>query len=90
MGRSDAHHRAKKIGDGFRKGSPILRARLQSRQLPAHAGDARTDHKLVAGELEGEADQNRGEGGERQRAGGQLGASTPASLSKHAVRRRAG
>ena len=37
---------------------------LQSRQFPAHAGDARTDQGLVADELEGEADQDRRKGGE--------------------------
>ena len=42
--------------------SPASRARLQSRQLPAHAGDARADQGLVADQPEGEADQDRREG----------------------------
>ena len=37
-------------------------AGLQSRQLPAHAGDARADQRLVADEPEGKADQDRREG----------------------------
>ena len=41
---------------------PAPRARLQSRQLPAHAGDARADQGLVADQPEGEADQDRREG----------------------------
>ena len=44
--------------------SPASRARLQSRQLPAHAGDARADQGLVADQPEGEADQDRREGGD--------------------------
>jgi len=36
--------------------------RLQSRQLPAHARDARADEGLVADEPEGETDQDRREG----------------------------
>jgi hypothetical protein len=47
-----------------RGAAPASYARLQSRQLPAHAGDARTDQGLVADEPEGEADQNRCKGGE--------------------------
>src|SRR3984893_11709662 len=44
-------------------GSPSAsHARLQSRQLPAHAGDARADQRLVADQPEGEADQDRCEG----------------------------
>ena len=39
-------------------------AGLQSRQFPAHAGDARADQGLVADEPEGETDQDRCEGGE--------------------------
>ena len=47
------------------RGSPSTScAVLQSRQFPAHAGDARTDQGLVADELEGEADQDRRKGGE--------------------------
>jgi hypothetical protein len=38
--------------------------RLQSRQLPAHAGDAGADQRLVADEPEGQADQDRREGRE--------------------------
>jgi len=34
-------------------------ARLQSRQLPAHIGDAGADQGLVADELEGKTDQDR-------------------------------
>ena len=37
---------------------------LQPRQLPADAGDARADQGLVADDLEGQADQDRREGGE--------------------------
>ena len=37
-------------------------ARLQSRQFPAHAGDAGADQGLVANEPEGETDQDRREG----------------------------
>jgi hypothetical protein len=44
--------------------SPASCARLQSRQFPAHTGDARANQGLVADELEGEADQDRGESGE--------------------------
>ena len=33
-----------------RRPAPASRARLQSRQLPAHAGDARADQRLVADE----------------------------------------
>ena len=40
--------------------------RLQSRQLPAHAGNAGADRGLVADQPEGAADQNRREGGEPQ------------------------
>src|SRR5262249_8261736 len=36
----------------------------QPRQFLAHAGDARADQGLVTDELEGEADQDRREGGE--------------------------
>src|SRR5712691_5617915 len=39
-------------------------ARLQSRQFPAHAGDAGADQRLVADEPEGQADQDRREGRE--------------------------
>jgi hypothetical protein len=42
--------------------APASCARLQSRQLPAHAGDAGTDQGLVADKPEGEADQDRREG----------------------------
>jgi len=38
-------------------------AGLQSRQFLAHAGDARADQRLVSDEPEGEADQDRCEGG---------------------------
>src|ERR1700730_13127347 len=45
------------------RGSPSAScARLQSRQLHAHAGDAGPDQGLVADQPEGEADQNRREG----------------------------
>jgi hypothetical protein len=37
-------------------------ARLQSRQFPAHAGDAGTDQGLVADEPKREGDQDRREG----------------------------
>ena len=39
--------------------APASCTRLQSRQLPAHAGDARADQGMVADEPEGEAHQNR-------------------------------
>src|SRR5262249_50199402 len=44
--------------------APASCARLQSRQFPAHAGDAGADQGLVADDLEGQADQDRREGGE--------------------------
>ena len=47
-----------------RRPAPASCAGLQSRQLPAHAGDARADQGLVADEPEGEADQDRREGGQ--------------------------
>src|SRR5215470_2482271 len=47
-----------------RGAAPASCARLQPRQLSAHAGNARTDQGLVADKLEGEADQDRREGGE--------------------------
>ena len=49
---------------GQRRAAPASCARLQSRQFPAHAGDARANQGLVADELEGEADQDRRESGE--------------------------
>src|SRR5262245_53439123 len=49
---------------GQRRAAPASCARLQSRQFPAHAGDARADQGLVTDKLEGEADQDRCEGGE--------------------------
>jgi hypothetical protein len=45
-----------------RGSSPASCARLQSRQLSAHAGDAGADQGLVADEPEGKADQDRREG----------------------------
>src|SRR5215470_4293370 len=45
-----------------RGAAPASCARLQPRQLPAHAGDARADQGLVADDLEGQADQDRREG----------------------------
>ena len=45
-----------------RGAAPASYARVQSRQLPARAGNARTDQGLVADEPEGEADQNRRKG----------------------------
>jgi hypothetical protein len=47
-----------------RRPAPASCAGLQSRQFLAHAGDARADQRLVADEPEGEADQDRCEGGE--------------------------
>jgi hypothetical protein len=44
--------------------APASCARLQSRQFPAHFGNAGTDQGLVADEPEGEADQDRRVGGE--------------------------
>src|SRR5262245_40257560 len=49
---------------GQRRAAPTSCARLQPRQFPAHAGDARADQGLVTDKLEGEADQDRREGGE--------------------------
>jgi hypothetical protein len=46
-----------------RGAAPASCARLQSRQFPAHAGDAGADQGLVADESEGKADQDRREGG---------------------------
>ena len=42
-----------------RRAAPASCTRLQSWQLPAHAGDARADQELVANEPEGETDQDR-------------------------------
>ena len=72
--------RARQASTGRREGErragvmPIIRrqrrpasascARLQSRQFPAHAGDARADKGLVADEPQREADQDRREGRE--------------------------
>src|SRR5262249_481426 len=47
-----------------RGAAPASCARLQPRQFPAHAGDAGADQGLVADDLEGQADQDRREGGE--------------------------
>ena len=47
-----------------RGASSASRAGLQSRQLPAHAGDAGADQGLVADQPAGEADQDRREGRE--------------------------
>ena len=44
---------------GQRRAAPTSRARLQSRQFLAAAGDARADQGLVTDKLEGEADQDR-------------------------------
>src|SRR5262249_27938927 len=49
---------------GQRRAAPTSCARLQPRQFLADAGDAEADQGLVADELEGEADQDRCEGGE--------------------------
>jgi hypothetical protein len=43
-----------------RRPSPASRARLQLRQLPAHAGDSRTDQRLVADQPEGIVDHDLG------------------------------
>jgi hypothetical protein len=48
---------------GQRGAAPASCACLQSRQFPAHVGDARADQGLVADELEAEADQDRRKGG---------------------------
>jgi hypothetical protein len=45
-----------------RRASSATRARPQSWQLLAHAGDARADQGLVADQPEGEADQDRRQG----------------------------
>jgi hypothetical protein len=47
-----------------RRPSPASCAGLQSRQLLAHAGDARADQGLVVDEPKGKADQDRREGRE--------------------------
>src|SRR5262249_7641466 len=44
--------------------APASCARLQPRQFLADAGDARADQGLVTDKLEGQADQDRREGGE--------------------------
>src|SRR5216684_1815001 len=49
---------------GQRRAAPASCARLQSWQLSPHACDTGADQGLVADELEGEADQDRREGGE--------------------------
>jgi len=49
---------------GQRRAAPTSCARLQPRQFLADAGDARADQGLVADESEGQADQDRREGGE--------------------------
>src|SRR5262249_5300840 len=46
---------------GQRRAAPTSCARLQSRQFPAHAGDAGADQGLVTDKLEGQADQDRRE-----------------------------
>src|SRR5246127_5194275 len=50
-----------------RGAAPASCARLQPRQFPAHAGDAGADQGLVADDLEGQADQDRREGGSHRR-----------------------
>src|SRR4029450_2079068 len=50
-------------GRGQRRGAPASWARLQSWQIPPHACNTGADQGLVADELEGEADQDRREGG---------------------------
>src|ERR1700737_766188 len=47
---------------GQRCSTSTSRAGLQSRQFPAHVGDAGADQGLVADQPEGEADQDRREG----------------------------
>src|SRR6266540_3199347 len=49
---------------GQRRAAPASCARLQSWQLSPHACNTGADQRLVADELEGEADQDRREGGE--------------------------
>src|SRR5262249_18803080 len=49
---------------GQGRAAPASCARLQSWQLSPHACNTRADQGLVADELEGEADQDRREGGE--------------------------
>src|SRR5438093_8381756 len=49
---------------GQRRAAPTSCARLQSWQLSPHTCNTGADQGLVAGELEGEADQDRREGGE--------------------------
>src|SRR5262249_38142785 len=49
---------------GQRRAAPTSCARLQPRQFPPHAGHAGADQGLVTDKLEGEADQDRREGGE--------------------------
>src|SRR6202045_4434105 len=47
---------------GQRRSTSTSRAGLQSRQFPAHVGDAGADQGLVADQPEGEADQDRRQG----------------------------
>src|SRR5262249_37670780 len=47
-----------------RGAAPASCARLQPRQFPAHAGDAKANQGLVTDDPEGQADQDRREGGE--------------------------
>src|SRR3954454_10945808 len=49
---------------GQRRAAPASCTRLQSWQLSPHACNTGADQGLVADELEGEADQDRREGGE--------------------------
>src|ERR1700704_4557242 len=49
---------------GQRRAAPASCARLQSWQLSPHACNTGADQGLVADELEGEADQDRREGGQ--------------------------
>ena len=61
-------------------------ARLQSRQFPAHAGDARPDQGSVADEPQGKADQDRRESREPRplcRIPDGRGRHSPKSLRRH-------
>src|SRR5436190_10291650 len=55
---------------GQRRAAPTSCARLQSWQLSPHACNTGANQGLVADELEGEADQDRREGGRLPNGGG--------------------
>src|SRR5215831_8343176 len=75
---------------GQRRAAPASCARLQSWQLSPHACNTGADQGLVADELEGEAAQDRREGGELRtlcrlpNGGGRHPTTTRASM-KHSI-----